>query len=58
MKMIETKPDKFVRFREFPELIFCQTEDGSFYFDVTLYLENNPKKQKFSIKDFDIAFTF
>jgi hypothetical protein len=58
MKMIDVLPLSNIRFMEFPDLIFYETKEGGVYFDATHYLEKADNNRNYSVKDFDIAFTF
>lgn len=47
-----------VRFLEFPELKFGKSEDGSYYFDATHFIESEGDIRKHRVRDFEIGFHF
>lgn len=52
MKTKKVSPCNQVFYGEFPEVLFGKSEDGSYYFDVTLLLERNENVSKTAIGSF------
>lgn len=58
MKNKKCSPCQMMRYREFPSLLFGESEDGLMYFDATDYIKKNGDIKRHNTKEFEIGFFF